>query len=50
MARFLEGIKIIGGCSLDGEEDYGIFVKRVLPGGLAEIEGNSLAIFTRFYQ
>ncbi|XP_064609377.1 syntaxin-binding protein 4-like [Liolophura sinensis] len=33
------GIKIVGGCSLDGEEDYGIFVKRVLPGGLAEIEG-----------
>ena len=33
------GLKICGGCSLDGEELYGIFVKRVLPGGLADQEG-----------
>ncbi|XP_059178931.1 syntaxin-binding protein 4-like [Physella acuta] len=33
------GLKICGGCSTDGQEDYGIFVKRVLPGGLAESTG-----------
>ncbi|CAC5394221.1 unnamed protein product [Mytilus coruscus] len=33
------GIKICGGCSLDGRQDNGIFVKRVLPGGLADIDG-----------
>ena len=33
------GLKICGGCSLDGEELYGVFVKRVLPGGLADQEG-----------
>ncbi|KAK3610655.1 hypothetical protein CHS0354_028035 [Potamilus streckersoni] len=33
------GIKICGGCSLNGEEDYGIFIKRILPGGLADLDG-----------
>ncbi|GFO47649.1 syntaxin-binding protein 4-like [Plakobranchus ocellatus] len=33
------GLKICGGCSTDGKEDYGIFVKRVLQGGLAEAAG-----------
>ncbi|KAK3738303.1 hypothetical protein RRG08_039710 [Elysia crispata] len=33
------GLKICGGCSVDGHEEYGIFVKRVLPGGLAEASG-----------
>ena len=33
------GIKICGGCSLDGRQENGIFVKRVLPGGLADIDG-----------
>ncbi|XP_012945620.1 syntaxin-binding protein 4, partial [Aplysia californica] len=33
------GLKICGGCSTDGREVYGIFVKRVLPGGLAERTG-----------
>ncbi|GFS12161.1 syntaxin-binding protein 4-like [Elysia marginata] len=33
------GLKICGGCSTDGKEDYSIFVKRVLPGGLAEASG-----------
>ncbi|XP_060582937.1 syntaxin-binding protein 4-like [Ruditapes philippinarum] len=33
------GIKICGGCSLDGEELNGVFIKRVLPGGLAEAQG-----------
>ena len=35
----ITGLKICGGCSTDGKEDYGIFVKRVLPGGLAEASG-----------
>ncbi|XP_033742470.1 LOW QUALITY PROTEIN: syntaxin-binding protein 4-like [Pecten maximus] len=34
------GIKICGGCSVDGRENNGIFVKRTLPGGLADIEGH----------
>ncbi|OWF52879.1 syntaxin-binding protein 4-like [Mizuhopecten yessoensis] len=34
------GIKICGGCSVDGRESNGIFVKRTLPGGLADIEGH----------
>ena len=38
---FYVGIKICGGCSLDGKHDNGIFVKRVLPGGLADIDGES---------
>ncbi|CAL1542922.1 unnamed protein product [Lymnaea stagnalis] len=33
------GLKICGGCSEDGKEEYGIFVKHVLPGGLAETTG-----------
>lgn len=33
------GIKICGGCSLDGEELNGVFIKRILPGGLAETQG-----------
>ncbi|RUS76748.1 hypothetical protein EGW08_015479 [Elysia chlorotica] len=33
------GLKICGGCSVDGNEEWGIFVKRVLPGGLAEASG-----------
>lgn len=36
---FISGIKITGGCSLNNEEDYGIFVKRILPTGLAELDG-----------
>ncbi|KAJ8297643.1 hypothetical protein KUTeg_024174 [Tegillarca granosa] len=32
------GIKICGGCSLDGQDNLGIFIKRVLPGGLADID------------
>lgn len=35
----LTGLKICGGCGADGTEDYGIFVKRVLPGGLAATAG-----------
>ncbi|KAK3100690.1 hypothetical protein FSP39_023859, partial [Pinctada imbricata] len=34
------GIKICGGCSRDGKEENGIFIKRILPGGLADIDGN----------
>ncbi|XP_067661532.1 syntaxin-binding protein 4-like [Haliotis asinina] len=34
------GLKICGGCSTDGTELFGIFVKRILPGGLAEIDGS----------
>lgn len=33
------GIQICGGCSLDGEELNGVFIKRILPGGLAETQG-----------
>ena len=38
------GLKICGGCSLDGEELYGIFVKRVLPGGLADQDGKLIFV------
>ncbi|XP_048243386.1 syntaxin-binding protein 4-like [Haliotis rufescens] len=34
------GLKICGGCSPDGTELFGIFVKRILPGGLAEVDGS----------
>ncbi|KAL4229927.1 Domain present in PSD-95 [Mactra antiquata] len=33
------GIKICGGCSLDGEILHGVFVRRIIPGGLAETQG-----------
>ncbi|KAH9507863.1 Syntaxin-binding protein 4 [Bulinus truncatus] len=33
------GLKICGGCSPDGKEVHGIFIKRVLHGGLAESTG-----------
>ncbi|XP_025085944.1 uncharacterized protein LOC112559161 isoform X1 [Pomacea canaliculata] len=33
------GLKICGGFSVDGKQQDGIFVKRILPGGLAEIQG-----------
>ncbi|KAK6976555.1 Syntaxin-binding protein 4 [Biomphalaria glabrata] len=33
------GLKICGGCSDNGQEVYGIFIKRVLPHGLAESTG-----------
>ncbi|XP_022323200.2 syntaxin-binding protein 4-like [Crassostrea virginica] len=33
------GIKICGGCSRDGREVNGIFIKRILPGGLADQDG-----------
>lgn len=36
------GIKICGGCSNDGEELYGVFIKRILPGGLADQQGSVL--------
>ena len=47
---FLAGIKIIGGVSeeppLVGEEeeerDFGVFIRRVLPGGLAAQDGRFL--------
>ncbi|XP_052276839.1 syntaxin-binding protein 4-like [Dreissena polymorpha] len=34
------GIKICGGCSIDGEELHGVFIKRVLPGGQADTQGD----------
>ncbi|KAL5012444.1 hypothetical protein ScPMuIL_010995 [Solemya velum] len=33
------GIKICGGYNEETETDFGIFIKRVLPGGLADIQG-----------
>ena len=33
------GIKIVGGLGEAEEKDYGIFIKSVLPGGLAQIDG-----------
>ncbi|XP_070197883.1 syntaxin-binding protein 4-like isoform X2 [Littorina saxatilis] len=33
------GLKICGGCSVDGRHDVAIFIKRILPGGLAEQQG-----------
>lgn len=30
------GLKICGGCSVDGQHEDGIFIKRILPGGLAD--------------
>ncbi|XP_052794904.1 syntaxin-binding protein 4-like [Mya arenaria] len=33
------GIKIVGGCSIDCEELYSVFIKRILPGGLADSQG-----------
>ncbi|XP_074870570.1 syntaxin-binding protein 4 isoform X2 [Carettochelys insculpta] len=36
------GIKIIGGYQEQTEEDYGIFVKKILPGGIAAIDSRLL--------
>ena len=44
LVSFNLGLKICGGCSLDGEELYGIFVKRVLPGGLADQDGKLIFV------
>ncbi|KAL8609307.1 hypothetical protein ACOMHN_060035 [Nucella lapillus] len=33
------GLKICGGCSVDGTQDEGLFIKRVLPGGLVDLQG-----------
>lgn len=41
---FFSGIKICGGCSRDGREVNGIFIKRILPGGLADQDGNFFSI------
>nr|KAG5689302.1 hypothetical protein BaRGS_022026 [Batillaria attramentaria] len=32
----LKGLKICGGCSVDAQHEDGIFIKRILPGGLAD--------------
>ena len=40
MGLYVSGIKICGGCSIDGEELHGVFIKRVLPGGQADTQGN----------
>lgn len=37
--NIFSGLKICGGFSVDGKQQDGIFVKRILPGGLAEIQG-----------
>ncbi|KAJ7317902.1 hypothetical protein JRQ81_004064, partial [Phrynocephalus forsythii] len=36
------GIKIVGGYREQSEEDYGIFIKRILPGGIAAIDSRLL--------
>ncbi|XP_042303165.1 syntaxin-binding protein 4 isoform X2 [Sceloporus undulatus] len=36
------GIKVIGGCREQSEEDYGIFIKRILPGGMAATDSRLL--------
>ena len=37
------GIKIIGGLGEEeGDQDYAIFIRKVLPGGLAAEHGNKL--------
>nr|XP_056714888.1 syntaxin-binding protein 4 [Euleptes europaea] len=36
------GIEIIGGCQEQPEEDYGIFIKNILPGGMAAIDSRLL--------
>ncbi|OXB58377.1 hypothetical protein ASZ78_005992 [Callipepla squamata] len=37
------GVKIIGGYRAQTAEDYGIFVKRILPGGVAAVDSRLLA-------
>ncbi|XP_010129966.1 PREDICTED: syntaxin-binding protein 4 [Buceros rhinoceros silvestris] len=37
------GVKIIGGYRAQTAEDYGIFIKRVLPGGVAAVDSRLLA-------
>lgn len=32
------GVKIIGGYRAQTAEDYGIFIKRILPGGVAAVD------------
>lgn len=32
------GIKIVGGYQEQSEEDYGIFIKKILPGGMAAVD------------
>lgn len=54
---FFSGIKICGGCSRDGREVNGIFIKRILPGGLADQDGNffqfqmsnQVLVYCRYY-
>lgn len=36
------GIKIIGGKSSIGTTEFGVFVKKILAGGVAEVDGNYL--------
>ncbi|XP_032858505.2 syntaxin-binding protein 4 isoform X2 [Tyto alba] len=36
------GVKIIGGYRAQTEEDYGIFIKRILPGGVAAVDSRLL--------
>ncbi|XP_066470649.1 syntaxin-binding protein 4 isoform X2 [Tiliqua scincoides] len=36
------GIKIIGGYREQSEEDYGIFIKKILPGGMAAVDSRLL--------
>ncbi|XP_053144535.1 syntaxin-binding protein 4 isoform X2 [Hemicordylus capensis] len=36
------GIKVIGGYREESEEDYGIFIKRILPGGMAAVDSRLL--------
>ena len=43
------GIKICGGCSRDGREVNGIFIKRILPGGLADQDGKVFFIITSMF-
>lgn len=35
---FSTGVKIIGGYREQTSEDYGIFIKRILPGGMAALD------------
>ena len=44
MVLCFKGIKIIGGLSEDDDDDrdFGIFVRKVLPGGLAEKDGKRI--------
>ena len=44
----ITGIKIVGGTSEDLlDSDFGIFVKRVIPGGLAAQSGETESVFTQ---